>query len=270
LAKSINDGSKWAVFSPENMPEREFYKDLIHTYIGKSPESFHENRMSRQELEKGMSFIKEHFFLIVPQNDIPTPDYIHNRFREFIIKLNVCGCIIDPYNQLDNDLLKFGGREDQYLSAFLSKSKRFAIENDVYYVIITHPKSGLKKGNTGDYEMPNVFDLSGGAMWNNKMDNILLTHRPFYTSCNENTTVMFGSQKIKKQKLNGVPGMVELKFDRFKNRFYEQDNKSPIELENPVLPEPTEQKKDIITDYSRELLNTTNDEFYEQKEEAPF
>lgn len=231
LAKSIKEGTKWAVFSPENQPTEEFYKDLIHSFIGKSTERHHANQMSEKEFERGMDFIKEHFFYIYPKNDSPTPEYIAHRFRELIIKHGIDGCIIDPYNQLDNDMGK--DTIEQYLSRFLSKQLRFAQENNIYMIIIAHPKTGLtKKGD--NYQMPDNLTLSGGMMWANKADNILCTHRPYYYSDKADPTALFASQKIKKQKLVGIPGIVELYFDYKKNRFYQADGYSPLEEANPV------------------------------------
>lgn len=227
LIKAIKDNYKYGVFSPENMPAEEFYKDLIHSYIGKSTEKHHDNQMTKLELEKAMDFVNDHFFLIYPEK-MPTPEYINHRFRELIIKHNIDGCVIDPYNQLDNDIMKKGGREDQYLSGFLTNCKKFAVEQDVFYYIIAHPKSGIKRDGL-DYECPNVFDLAGGAMWNNKCDNILVTHRPFYTSDKSNPSTYFKSQKIKKQKLNGVPGDVVLNYDYFSARFTQEDGFHPLQ-----------------------------------------
>ena len=213
------------------MPVEEFYKDLIHAYVGKSPEKFHKNRMSQDELTQAMGFIGDHFFLIYPDDQAPTPEYMNVRFRELLIKQGIDGCVIDPYNQLDNDMSKKNNREDQYLSMFLTNAKRFAVENDLFYYIITHPKGNLSKEGL-DYECPNVFDLSGGAMWNNKCDNILVTHRPFYTSDKISTDVHFKSQKIKKQKLNGIPGDVSLSFDRMTGRYYQMDGYTPLSPED--------------------------------------
>ena len=227
LVKAVKDNYKWGVFSPENMPEEEFYKDLMHSYIGKSTERHHSNRMCKQELEMAMDFVHEHFFLIYPATNTPTPEYMNHRFRELIIKHNIDGCIIDPFNQLDNDMTKDGGRDDRYLSHFLTNSKRFAIQQDVFFVIISHPKGGLQKKNQ-DYECPDVYDLSGGAMWNNKADNIIVTHRPFKTSDPLNSNVIFRSQKIKKQKLNGIPGEVILNFDIYESRYKTVDGFTPL------------------------------------------
>jgi hypothetical protein len=103
LIRSVKEGLKWGIFSPEQNPPIDFYKDLIHTYIGKSTEKYHYNQMTPEEYERGMDFVNEHFFFVYPKDDSPTPDYINERFGELIVKHKISGCITDPYNQLDND-----------------------------------------------------------------------------------------------------------------------------------------------------------------------
>ena len=69
-----------------------------------------------------MAFVNEHFFYIYPKDDAPTPDYMMKVFTETIIKYNIDGVVIDPFNQLDHDR---GGRDDIYLEKFYNKWKRF-------------------------------------------------------------------------------------------------------------------------------------------------
>lgn len=219
LIKAVKDGYKYAVFSPEQFPPDDFYDDLVHSYIGKNTQPQYDDQMTEAEYRRGMKFVKEHFFYIYPESEAPTPEYIMNCFEAAIEKYKVDGCIIDPYNQLDNDLSKAGYREDQYLSRVLTKTKRFAQTHDIFMMIITHPKSGLRKNDLGDYEVPDVFDLSGGAMWSNKCDNILYTHRPMFSSHRGSSSVVIGSQKIKKQNRNGKPGDTNFEFDYRSMRF---------------------------------------------------
>ena len=232
LMKAVFEGYKYAFFSPEQDPPDDFYDDLIHIYVGQNTQHGFANQMPEQEYIKGMDFIKDHFYYIYPENDSPTPEYINARFVEVIKKHKIDGCVIDPYNQLDNDIKKNGGREDLYLSAFLSKQKRLAQQYDIFMVIIAHPKGSLTKTTHGDYEKPNVYDLAGGAMWSNKCDNVLCTYRPYYTSDFTKRDVQFTSQKIKKQKLCGIPGTVELIFKLSSLRYYEMSGQ--VELPNPL------------------------------------
>jgi len=258
LMKAVFDNYKYAFFSPEQDPPDDFYDDLIHMYIGQSTQYGYSNQMTEAEYIKGMDFIKDHFFYIYPENESPTPEYINARFVELIKKHKIDGCVIDPYNQLDNDIKKSGGREDLYLSTFLSKQKRLAQTHQIFMIIITHPKGTLTKNSNRDYEMPNIYDLSGGAMWSNKCDNVLCTYRPYFTSDYERRDVQFVSQKIKKQKLCGKPGTVELIFKRGSMRYYEMNGQN--ETANPL---------DVTIESKKNIHNNLN--FYEtDKEDAPF
>jgi hypothetical protein len=258
LMKAVFCGYKYAFFSPEQDPPDDFYDDLIHMYIGSNTQKHFHTQMPESEYIRGMDFIKDHFFYIYPENESPTPEYINERFIEVIKKHKVSGCIIDPYNQLDNDIKKNGGREDLYLSAFLSKQKRLAQQYQIFMIIVAHPKGGLGKTSNGDYEKPNVYDLAGGAMWSNKCDNVLLTYRPYYTSNKENKAVQFCSQKIKKHKLCGVPGDVELIFSDAKMRYYESIGSN---LSNPL--EKTASEPELKNFYEKAGLEFDN-------EKAPF
>lgn len=255
MMKAVFDGYKFAFFSPEQDPPDDFYDDLIHMYVGKQTQYGFTGQMSEQEYIAGMDFVKDHFFYIYPENESPTPDYINQRFIEVIKKHKIDGCVIDPYNQLDNDIKKTGGREDLYLSAFLSKQKRLALKYQIFMWIVTHPKGTLTKNANRDYEKPNVYDLSGGAMWSNKVDNVLCTYRPYYSSDYERRDVEFTSQKIKKQKLCGVPGVVQMKFNRETMRYYEMNGQ--MQVLNPLDERP------VITHYYET-------EFEFRDEDAPF
>lgn len=231
LIKSIKENYKWAIFSPEQNPPDFFYNDLIHGYIGKPTDKFIDSQMTEAEYMKGLEFVKEHFYYIYPETERATPEYINERFFEVIKKHNVDGCIIDPYNQLETDIMITGGREDLYISSFLNTQKKFALNNNIFMFIIAHPKfSGLSKSKDGNYTYPGVGDYAGGAMWNNKCDNILCYHRPNYRTDPKDTLCWIISQKIRKQRLNGFPGIVEFNFSRSMNRYF-QNGICPISAE---------------------------------------
>lgn len=229
LIKSVKEGVKWAVFSPENSPADEFYDPLIEAYVGKGVDpTYPTTQMTEAQYIEAMEFIGNHFFYVFPENDAPTPDYINGKFKELILRHGVDGCLIDPFNQLDKYQNATSLRDDQYLSIFLTQEKRFAQKHNVYKLIIAHPKT-LKKNSDGMYDPPEAYDLHGGSMWFNKMDNILCWHRPFINDKYKSTEGVFISQKIKKQKLVGIPGEANLNFDRKTSRFTEF-GVSPFEL----------------------------------------
>jgi len=258
LIKSIREGTKWGVFSPEQNPPTDFYKDLIHTYIGKPTDLDYKGigtasnvRMTFEEYCIGMDFMMEHFYFIYPKDNSPTPHYINDMFEKLIVKHGIEGCLTDPFNQLDNDWGKHG-RDDRYISDYLSAEKRFSLLHNIYKIIIAHPKSTLQKKNDGNYQCPDFYDLAGGAMWNNKCDNILCTYRPYYSTDKGDTSVQFRSQKIKKQKLIGIPGNVGLKFSRSSNRY--------LEYADPDIKEEDKSEKNGISPFDyRETSKSDSD-----------
>ncbi|MDG1949877.1 MAG: BT4734/BF3469 family protein, partial [bacterium] len=248
LIKSVKEGTKWGIFSPEQNPPIDFYKDLIHMYVGKSTEHYHPNQMSLAEYNRGIDFMMEHFYFVYPKDDSPTPRYINDRFEELIIKHDIKGCMTDPFNQLDNDWASAGGRDDQYIGVYLSKEKRFALDHDIYKIIVCHPKGNIEKVtdrnqtedlmNAGNHHIPDQYNLAGGAMWSNKVDNLLATYQPYYLSrlrarrsqgneahfdtYRHPGLVQFVSQKIKKQKLIGRPGTANLIYNIETARYHEE------------------------------------------------
>ena len=250
LLKSVYDGWKWAVFSPENYPEDEFYDSLIHSYIGKTTDPFYNSyQMSYEEYHKGYLFIREHFFYIYPE-ELHTMEEIEGNFLYLINEKNINGTFLDPFNQIITNM--DGLRDDQFLSKFLTERKKFALKHNLCDVISSHPKSmSVPKGS--DFKAADIYDIAGGAMWGNKMDNIISVHRPNYLIDPKDTKVEIHIKKIKKQKLVGIPGICEFDFKRTTNRYYFNDE-TPFE------------KK--ISDNPKAAISSEKSSFYESKQKT--
>jgi twinkle protein len=217
INKTLLDGTKWAVFGPEDFPAHEFYHDLTEMIIGTNCTPSNPDKPSEDIYQTAYDYITKHVFYIYPKDLSPTPEYIKSRFLKLIMVEKVSGVIIDPFNQMVNDYQGSNGRDDKYLETTLADFSRFAIINNVFFVIVAHPHKLRKDGN--EYPMPDVFDLAGGAMWNNKADNILVYHRPNWSKDPTDRTCEFHSRKIRRQKIVGIPGMVQFEYNRGQRRF---------------------------------------------------
>lgn len=213
LTKSIYDGWRWAVFSPENYPANDFYDDLIEMYSGKWV-----SRMSVEEYTAAAEFVGQHIFYVYPdyEHDLVT---IHEKFRYLILKKGIDGVLIDPWNQLDHNNNRYQ-REDQYLSECFKDIKRFALLNHISYNVIAHPKNPTYNQ---DRSLPvaDMYDLSGGSMWANKMDNIMSYHRPRYHEDKNSPEAQVWVQKVKRKRTGGEPGCVDLHLVWAQKRFAE-------------------------------------------------
>jgi hypothetical protein len=280
LLRAIKFDEKWAVFAPEDNPAEEFYNELAEMMLGGTIDPKFRKGISEAKFEWAYDFISKHFFFIDPQTISPTPDYIKEKFLELIVKEKIDGCVIDPFNQMANDYSKTGGRDDKYLETFLSDVLRFAQINNVFMDIVSHPKQ-LHKNGDKNYPTPDVFDLAGGAMWNNKADNIMVYHRPNHQEDPNDPTAEISFKKIKKQKITGVKGSFLCQYNVVSRRF-EFDGYDPMAAEierrfNVTQAEiPMNIEKSNKIRENTNFLNKTKDEYsdYEQfdapKGEAPF
>jgi hypothetical protein len=227
LMRVVKNGERFAFFSPENFPAHLFYHDFVETLLGADCTPKNLVRPARSVYEAAYDFISKSIFFVYPKDISPTPEYIKERFLELIIKEKVSGVLIDPFNQLTNDYGKVGGRSDKYLETFLSDCTRFAQTNNVFFSLIAHPKM-LRKDPDGNYPAPDVFDIADGAMWNNKMDNILVYHRPNHQTDPMSAVCQLFTKKIRRQKSVGKKGTIDFEMARRTRRYF-FDGSDPLQ-----------------------------------------
>jgi hypothetical protein len=217
--RAILYSEKVGIFAPEDKREM-FFHDLTEILLGQGLDAGSRNRsITEQEYCDAFDWISTHFFYIYPESLNPTPEYIKSKFLELIIKEGISWCVIDPFNQMTNDYSKVGNRDDKYLEVVLSDFNRFAMQNEVYFLIIAHPSGRPEKDAAGNWKCPDASQVAGGNMWNNKMFNILAYHRPFAQSDPQNPLCEFHSKKIKDQKVVGEKGQSDFELSRPKRRF---------------------------------------------------
>jgi twinkle protein len=223
--RAIMYDEKFGGFTPEDNPPEEYYHDLVEILLGCDCTPTNPYRPSPDTYEYAYDFIIKHFFYVYPKEAEPTPKYIKEILLELIVKEKLDGCDVDPFNQMSNNYQGFGGR-DKYLEFVLTDLSRFAVINNVYLWVIAHPTK-LPKGGDGNYVCPDVFDINDGAMWNNKVDNLLVYHRPFAQTDPQNPACEFHSKKIRRQKTVGKKGSIIFEM-RFSTRRFFFNNADPL------------------------------------------
>lgn len=255
LLQVLMDGKKIAVFGPEDNPAQEFYHDLVEMCLGQNCTPDYLGRPHQSEYERWYDFIGKHIFYVYPKSVSPTPDYIKERFLELIIKEKIDFCIIDPFNQMTNDYNSHGGRSDKYLEFLLSDFARFAQANNIFFLIVAHPKALRKEKDNPNYPEPDVFDIADGAMWNNKMDNILVYHRPYRGEDPTSPACSLSSKKIRRQKIVGLPGTLNFELSRRSRRY---------------LFSGTDHMQSLVEQINKGTKIEENNDFLNQTNEHPF
>lgn len=216
--KSYFDGWKHGVFSPENVPITDFYDNIIEMLVGKSCDPFYANNlMTEQQYLSAIDFVDNHFFLVYPDGEWTLQNII-DCFTELKTDENVDTVTIDPYNKIYHQL--GGERGDIYVSNFMSECKRFAIDKQLAFQLVAHQLTA-RKDDQGKYVKPDLNYIKGGGAFADGADNVCYVWRPDRAVDFSSTQVVVGSQKIKKQKLVGIPGDVwGIDFKRKENRYY--------------------------------------------------
>jgi twinkle protein len=225
VLKAINEGWKFAFFSPENYPPDEFFDDIIHTIIGKSTDRFYKNfDVSEAEYLKAFDMVKDSFYFVYPEkNGVPdfTIDQIESVFEFLVWEKDVKAVVVDPYIKIRHEMTA-GEPEHLYASRFMMDRINFTRKNNVSYHLVMH-QTTPRKEKDGNYPPPSLYQIKGGGTFADSTDNSISVWRPNRATDPNDTTVIIKTDKIKKQKLVGIPFEITIDFNRKKNRYMGKD-----------------------------------------------
>lgn len=233
LKKALKDDWKFAFSAPEDFPAHDFYDDMIHTLTGKSTDRDHFNCVDEETYQQAFELIKNSFVFVYLKPPNNTIKGVLEEFKKLCKEEQIDGCIIDP-------LLKFAWPKDfpdnyeRYASYIGTMFVDFCRETKTSSHLVMHqvtPTFDNIKQNGEDkkkYAEPSMYRVKGGGSWADGFDNVLSIWRPNYAFDKLDTSVQFASQKIKKQKLVGVPQKLNFSFNRKTNRYTEFGTDIPI------------------------------------------
>jgi len=185
---AMNHRWNWGVCSFENQPSAFHVTKLQEKVTGKSFQfrDDPEYRLNEDEFRYSIGIIDEHFsFININKVDV-TVDGIIDKARELVHRKGIKGLIIDPWNYIEHKVPP-NQTETQYISESLTKFKAFALLSNIHIFIVAHPTKIAKSKDTGEYEVPTLYNISGSAHFFNKTDNGMCIHRsfkpPFLVTC---------------------------------------------------------------------------------------
>lgn len=185
---SMNHRWNWGVCSFENQPSAFHVTKLQEKVTGKAFQFRTDpaHRLNEDEFRASIGIIDEHFsFININKVDV-TVDGIIDKARELVHRKGIKGLIIDPWNYIEHKV-PANQTETQYISESLTKFKAFALLTDIHIFIVAHPTKIAKNKQTGEYDVPTLYSISGSAHFFNKTDNGICMHRsfksPFIVTC---------------------------------------------------------------------------------------
>jgi len=179
---SSRHGWKHGVCSFENQPTTLHISKLSACFIGRAFYRLnHDNRMNETEYAYAKYFINEHFYFFRISDIDITVDGILEKAAELVLRFGIDSLLIDPWNCLEHNV-PAGMTETQFVSKCLTKITNFAKAYDIHIFLIAHPTKIAKDKQTGKYEVPNLYSISGSAHFFNKTDNGFTVYRDFETN----------------------------------------------------------------------------------------
>ena len=233
---NISHGWKTALYSPENHPLELHFSKFAEKIIGKPFEG--NNKLSPLDLNQMIEYHANNFFFINPDKDFSL-DNILDSVRQLVRKKGVKAFVIDAWNKLDH---QYTVNETKYISEQLDKITRFCELNKVHCFLVAHPTK-IRKDEKGNYEVPNLYSISGSANFYNKTANGITVYRNFETNLTE-----IYIQKVK-FKHWGETGCIHLCWNRQNGRYYEglANNDNWLFIEAPKsIQDNTEFLNDVI------------------------
>lgn len=132
-------------------------------------------RMTSFNLEDVLQQLNGVFhFIRAEGEESPTLDWLLTKARVLVKRFGIRGMVIDPYNEIEHRRPD-NMTETEYVSAMLSKVKRFAQAHDLHVWFVAHPAKMRTEG--GKTPVPTLYDISGSANFVNKADCGLVIHR---------------------------------------------------------------------------------------------
>jgi twinkle protein len=114
------------------------------------------------------------------------------------------------------------GDNRHLISEVLTKLTSFAQQNNVIIFLIAHPTK-MKKSDSGAYDMPNLYDVSGSADFRNQTHDGFCVYRIFEDENNAAQTI-FKNLKTKFSFQGEIGAVKNFKYHLPSGRYYVEGN----------------------------------------------
>jgi len=221
---SILYGWKHFIYCGEGGNVEHIYSELLHKYLKKPY-----NYADEKEKLHAEYFISEHFIIANHDLDFSIKEFydtVAEAEKEYNIKFNTT--MFDPFNDIKEELEKFGNREDKFLADVLKQVRISSKINNRIDILVNHiadVRAVTLQDGTRYLPAALANEWAGGRTWWRRAFTMILVYRPPVCLKNndgipylENETEII----IQKSKPKGIGkvGKASIFWDWKKNRYY--------------------------------------------------
>lgn len=238
----VNDYDyKLSIFSPEHNPLNLYNSKFASLTIGKR---FNEgtNRMSESELLEYIEWSKEKIYYTTAEDKVsPNWDWLLEKFKEQMFTYGINLFIIDAWNKV---LMPKGMGGKEGIDAILTRLTAFCIQNNVHIFLVAHPTKMKKQEKSDNYEIPDLYDVSGSSDFKNQTHNGLCVYREFKNEVSDGCTLVV-NLKTKFDFQGEIGGFAKFNWNGLNRRFYCDGTESNYNLINKIMPTIQEENEEI-------------------------
>lgn len=220
-------GWKIGMFSPEFGDNKYVAISLAQQYLGENLNPNINTSVKDKNLEDVVDFINEHYNFFDIEKDW-TPKKIIEKAKELVKQKGIKLLIIDPWSSITH-IYRKNETETNYIKRVLDLFTKFTKKYKCHIICVAHTTK-LKVDSRGNFEVPNLYQISGSAHWFNKADNGFVATRDF--TGKENTNSVY-TKKIKQQQFVGKLDVAIFKHEVQTGRFKEHTELN-YSIEAPV------------------------------------
>jgi twinkle protein len=257
---------KASIFSPEHNPMGLHYSNLMQKAIGKPFFGTVEGvaRMTKDDIIRFQQWSNERLYLTGGgAGEVIDWDWIFDKFKEQLFSFGINVFVVDAWNKVQ---LPKGMAGKEGIDQILTRITAFCQQNNVQIFLVAHPTK-MRKNETGRYDLPQLYDVSGSADFRNQTHNGFSVYRNFANENDEGSTE-FHNLKTKMSFQGEIRGAVKFIYHVPTARYY-AEGCAPYFFD---LTESGEKQPIDYTEKESNLNLSENDEFeFEGKSEiAPF
>jgi twinkle protein len=209
---------KASIYSPEHHPMELHMSNLMQKAIGKPffGDVDGVKRMNIEDITRFKEWSKDRLYLTSGSNtEVVDWDWLLDKFKEQIFTFGINLFVVDAWNKVQ---MPKGMHGKEAIDSTLTKITAFCQQNNVQVFLVAHPTK-MKKNERGDYEVPQLYDVSGSADFRNQTHNGFCVYRNFATENQEGSTDFY-NLKTKFSWQGDIGGALKFKYHIPTARYY--------------------------------------------------
>lgn len=254
---------KASFYSPEHHPFSLHHATFMQKVYGKNFFKEYQGvpRINKSDIQKYKEWANDKIYLTAPDNTTsPTWSWLLERFKEQMFCYGIDIFVIDAFNKLEFD--KGGNKLDQ-INEVLTKLTTFAQMNNVIIFLIAHPTK-MKKNESGVYDMPSLYDVSGSADFRNQTHDGYCIYRYFN---DEGGYTVFKNLKTKMSFQGEIGSEISFEYHIPSGRYYVKGTECPTHCLIDNLKYESIYNETQLVDSGMSLPTPTPDQAFDLKEQ---